>query len=78
VLVAGVPGKVRRDLSEAERAAIERNAVTYLELPSCIAAAGREMRGSGAGIRSHSGRRRSQPDGSDADMRGCWLKASHA
>ena len=32
VLVAGVPGKVRRDLSEAERAAIERNAATYLEL----------------------------------------------
>ena len=32
VLVAGVPGKVRRDLSEAERAAIERNAATYIEL----------------------------------------------
>ena len=32
VLVAGVPGKVRRDLSEAERASIERNAVTYLGL----------------------------------------------
>ena len=32
VLVAGVPGKVRRDLSEAERAAIERNAATYLGL----------------------------------------------
>ena len=32
VLVAGVPGKVRRDLSEAERAAIERNAATYVEL----------------------------------------------
>jgi carbonic anhydrase/acetyltransferase-like protein (isoleucine patch superfamily) len=32
VLVAGVPGKVRRDLSAAERAAIERNAATYLGL----------------------------------------------
>jgi carbonic anhydrase/acetyltransferase-like protein (isoleucine patch superfamily) len=32
VLVAGVPGKVRRDLSAAERAAIERNAATYLEI----------------------------------------------
>ena len=32
VLVAGVPGKVRRDLSEAERAAIERNAATYMAL----------------------------------------------
>jgi carbonic anhydrase/acetyltransferase-like protein (isoleucine patch superfamily) len=32
VLVAGVPGKVRRDVSEAERAEIERNAATYLEL----------------------------------------------
>jgi carbonic anhydrase/acetyltransferase-like protein (isoleucine patch superfamily) len=32
VLVAGVPGKVRRDLSEAERVEIERNAVTYLGL----------------------------------------------
>ena len=32
VLVAGVPGKVRRDLSEAERAAINRNAATYVEL----------------------------------------------
>ena len=32
VLVAGVPGKVRRELSEAERAAIERNAATYVEL----------------------------------------------
>jgi carbonic anhydrase/acetyltransferase-like protein (isoleucine patch superfamily) len=32
VLVAGVPGRVRRDLSEAERAAIERNAATYVEL----------------------------------------------
>ena len=32
VLVAGVPGKVRRDLSEAERAAIKRNAATYVEL----------------------------------------------
>ena len=30
VLVAGVPGKVRRDVSEAERAEIERNAATYL------------------------------------------------
>jgi hypothetical protein len=27
-----VPGKVRRDLSEAERAEIERNAATYLGL----------------------------------------------
>jgi carbonic anhydrase/acetyltransferase-like protein (isoleucine patch superfamily) len=32
VLVAGVPGKVRRDLSDAERATIERSAVTYVEL----------------------------------------------
>ena len=32
VLVAGVPGKVRRDLSEAERAAIESNAATYIAL----------------------------------------------
>ncbi|HYB49028.1 MAG TPA: YciI family protein, partial [Streptosporangiaceae bacterium] len=32
VLVAGVPGKVRRDLSEAERAAIGRNAATYVGL----------------------------------------------
>ena len=32
VLVAGVPGKVRRDVSEAERADIERNAATYLGL----------------------------------------------
>ena len=32
VLVAGVPGKVRRDLSEQERAAIERNAATYVGL----------------------------------------------
>jgi carbonic anhydrase/acetyltransferase-like protein (isoleucine patch superfamily) len=32
VLVAGVPGRVRRDLSEAERAAIKRNAATYVEL----------------------------------------------
>ena len=32
VLVAGVPGKVRRELSEAERAAIERNAAFYVEL----------------------------------------------
>jgi carbonic anhydrase/acetyltransferase-like protein (isoleucine patch superfamily) len=32
VLVAGVPGKVRRELSEAERAAIERNAASYVEL----------------------------------------------
>ena len=32
VLVAGVPGKVRRDVSEAERAEIERNAATYLGL----------------------------------------------
>ena len=32
VLVAGVPGKVRRDLSEAERASIERYAATYLGL----------------------------------------------
>ena len=31
VLVAGVPGKVRREVSEAERAAIERNA-TYVGL----------------------------------------------
>jgi carbonic anhydrase/acetyltransferase-like protein (isoleucine patch superfamily) len=32
VLVAGVPGKVRRELSEAEHAAIERNAASYVEL----------------------------------------------
>ena len=32
VLVAGVPGRVRRDLSAAERAAIKRNAATYVEL----------------------------------------------
>jgi len=32
VLVAGVPGKVRRDLSEAERAEIGSNAATYLGL----------------------------------------------
>jgi carbonic anhydrase/acetyltransferase-like protein (isoleucine patch superfamily) len=32
VLVAGVPGKVRRDLSAAEHTAIGRNAVTYVEL----------------------------------------------
>ena len=32
VLVAGVPGKVRRVLSEEERAAIDRNAASYLEL----------------------------------------------
>jgi carbonic anhydrase/acetyltransferase-like protein (isoleucine patch superfamily) len=32
VLVAGVPGKVRRDLSGAERAAVERNAATYVAL----------------------------------------------
>jgi carbonic anhydrase/acetyltransferase-like protein (isoleucine patch superfamily) len=32
VLVAGVPGKVRRDVSETERADIKRNAATYLEL----------------------------------------------
>ena len=32
VLVAGVPGKVRRDLSKEEHAAIERNAATYVEL----------------------------------------------
>ena len=32
VLVAGVPGKVRREVSEAERAAISRNAAAYLEL----------------------------------------------
>jgi carbonic anhydrase/acetyltransferase-like protein (isoleucine patch superfamily) len=32
VLVAGVPGTVRRDLSEAERAAIKRNAATYVGL----------------------------------------------
>ena len=32
VLVARVPGKVRREMSEAERAAIERNAATYVGL----------------------------------------------
>ena len=30
--MAGVPGKVRRELSEAERAGIERNAASYVEL----------------------------------------------
>ncbi|GLK17398.1 gamma carbonic anhydrase family protein [Herbiconiux flava] len=30
-LVAGVPGKVRRSLTEKERAGIRRNAATYLE-----------------------------------------------
>ena len=39
--MAGVPGKVRRDLSEEERAAIERNAATYAGYPSCIAEADR-------------------------------------
>ena len=29
-LVAGVPGKVRRELSEAERDGIRRNAAAYL------------------------------------------------
>jgi carbonic anhydrase/acetyltransferase-like protein (isoleucine patch superfamily) len=32
VLVAGVPGKVRRELTEAEHAAIEHNAASYVEL----------------------------------------------
>lgn len=32
VLVAGVPGKVRRELSEAEHAAIDYNAASYVEL----------------------------------------------
>ena len=32
VLVAGVPGKVRRELSEAERAAIQLSAAGYVEL----------------------------------------------
>jgi carbonic anhydrase/acetyltransferase-like protein (isoleucine patch superfamily)/uncharacterized protein YciI len=32
VLVAGAPGKVRRDLSDDERTTIERNAATYIEL----------------------------------------------
>ena len=32
VLVAGVPGKVRREVSEQERAAIQRNAATYVGL----------------------------------------------
>jgi carbonic anhydrase/acetyltransferase-like protein (isoleucine patch superfamily) len=32
VLVAGVPGKVRRELSEAEHAAIDFNASSYVEL----------------------------------------------
>ncbi len=32
VPVAGGPGKVRRDLSEAERAATGRNAATYVGL----------------------------------------------
>ncbi len=32
VLVAGVPRKVRRDLSGSERAAIEHNAATYVGL----------------------------------------------
>ena len=32
VLVAGVPGKVRREVPDAERAAIGRNAATYVGL----------------------------------------------
>jgi carbonic anhydrase/acetyltransferase-like protein (isoleucine patch superfamily) len=32
VLVAGVPGKVRRELSDPERAAIGRSAAVYLDL----------------------------------------------
>ena len=32
VLVAGVPGKVPREVSEEERAAIKRNAATYVGL----------------------------------------------
>jgi carbonic anhydrase/acetyltransferase-like protein (isoleucine patch superfamily) len=32
VLVAGVPGKVRREVSQEERAAIGRNAATYVGL----------------------------------------------
>ncbi len=32
VLVAGVPGKVRRDLSDAERAAIEHYAAAYVKI----------------------------------------------
>jgi len=40
VLVAGVPGKVRRELSEAERAAIERNAASYVELAELYRGAG--------------------------------------
>ena len=40
VLVAGVPGKVRRELSEAERAAIERNAASYVELAELHRGAG--------------------------------------
>jgi len=32
VLVAGVPGKVRRELSEAERAAIGLSAAGYVDL----------------------------------------------
>src|ERR1700734_498823 len=40
VLVAGVPGKVRRELSEAEHAAIERNAASYVELAELHRGAG--------------------------------------
>jgi carbonic anhydrase/acetyltransferase-like protein (isoleucine patch superfamily) len=40
MLVAGVPGKVRRELSEAERAAIERNAASYVELAELHRGAG--------------------------------------
>ena len=46
VLVAGVPGKVRRDVSETERAEIERNTTSVPQgSPSSIAAAGRERNG---------------------------------
>ena len=38
-LVAGVPAKVRRDLTPEERQAIERNAATYLRLSAAHAAA---------------------------------------
>lgn len=39
-LVAGVPAKVRRELTDAEIAGIRRNADTYLELSAAYRAAG--------------------------------------
>jgi carbonic anhydrase/acetyltransferase-like protein (isoleucine patch superfamily) len=39
-LVAGMPGKVRRELTDDENAATRRNAQTYCELARTHAAAG--------------------------------------